>query len=444
MWQNDRKMTDRREFLQLVGLGSAAAVLNSSIAKALTIPANFKTGTINDVEHIVILMQEKQFVRRSVRHAARRARLFRPARGQAEERQLHIPAACRADIRCTATGFVENGVTYGWSAKAYGGLTTDLVVPTVPDQCVGRDHNQCALCHDSDQQPRPGVSPGSGPWLAARHRSPQRRRVGRVDPFQEPSDHGLSRAGGRSVPPRTRRCVHGRRQLLLLVPRSDECEPLLLVDGLHRQYSGQHRARRHSDRPGHQRPWRRHRAQQRLCERLSAVLADLSEMLQAAGISWRIYQDIVGDTVATPTAITNDQGSGPIPTNSAGQAVCNGNFVGNYTDNPVLYFQQYASAPSSSPLFQKGATGTGLAYNTPRAHRLAGCVGDMGRGPLRPVPERRAKRHAAAGVLAGRPRRLYRASGVAQQLRRLVHLPGAGYSDRQSDGVQQDRIHRQL
>ena len=41
-----------------MGLGSAAAMLNSSIAKALSIPANFKTGTINDVEHIVILMQE--------------------------------------------------------------------------------------------------------------------------------------------------------------------------------------------------------------------------------------------------------------------------------------------------------------------------------------------------------------------------------------------------
>src|ERR1700721_3179726 len=55
---NDRKLTDRREFLQLMGLGSAAALLDSSIAKALTIPANFKTGTINDVEHISILMQE--------------------------------------------------------------------------------------------------------------------------------------------------------------------------------------------------------------------------------------------------------------------------------------------------------------------------------------------------------------------------------------------------
>ena len=88
-------------------------------------------------------------------------------------------------------------------------------------------------------------------------------------------------------------------------------------------------------------------------------------MLEAGGASWRIYQDIVGDSVSTPTAITNDQGSGPIPTNSSGQPVCNGSFVGTYTDNPVLYFQQYAYAPASSPLFQKAATGTALAYNTP-------------------------------------------------------------------------------
>jgi len=33
-------------------------------------------------------------------------------------------------------------------------------------------------------------------------------------------------------------------------------------------------------------------------------------------------------------------------------------FAGNFTDNSVLYFNQYATAPSSSPLFQNGCTGT--------------------------------------------------------------------------------------
>src|SRR5215470_11663512 len=54
--------TDRRQFLQLMGMGMAAvtATLNTNIAKALAIPANNQKGTIDDVEHIVILMQENR------------------------------------------------------------------------------------------------------------------------------------------------------------------------------------------------------------------------------------------------------------------------------------------------------------------------------------------------------------------------------------------------
>jgi phospholipase C len=52
--------TDRRTFLQLLGSGAFAAALPSSIARALEIPANNRTGTIADVEHIVILMQENR------------------------------------------------------------------------------------------------------------------------------------------------------------------------------------------------------------------------------------------------------------------------------------------------------------------------------------------------------------------------------------------------
>ncbi len=52
--------TDRRTFLQLLGTGAAAAAFPASIARALEIPANHRTGTIADVEHIVILMQENR------------------------------------------------------------------------------------------------------------------------------------------------------------------------------------------------------------------------------------------------------------------------------------------------------------------------------------------------------------------------------------------------
>jgi phospholipase C len=51
---------DRRRFLQLVGGGTFAAALPRSIARALSIPAHRRAGTIADVEHIVILTQENR------------------------------------------------------------------------------------------------------------------------------------------------------------------------------------------------------------------------------------------------------------------------------------------------------------------------------------------------------------------------------------------------
>jgi phospholipase C len=52
--------TDRRRFLQLLGASSLAAAFPPSISRALSIPARRRTGTIEDVEHIVILMQENR------------------------------------------------------------------------------------------------------------------------------------------------------------------------------------------------------------------------------------------------------------------------------------------------------------------------------------------------------------------------------------------------
>ena len=52
--------TDRREFLKLLTAGAAAGLFPASIARALAIPANSQTGTINDVGHIVFLMQENR------------------------------------------------------------------------------------------------------------------------------------------------------------------------------------------------------------------------------------------------------------------------------------------------------------------------------------------------------------------------------------------------
>lgn len=53
-------MQSRRDFLRLAAAGTGAAMIPASIRKALAIPANRATGTIKDVEHVVILMQENR------------------------------------------------------------------------------------------------------------------------------------------------------------------------------------------------------------------------------------------------------------------------------------------------------------------------------------------------------------------------------------------------
>src|SRR6516162_6907985 len=53
-------ITDRRKFLQMIGGTAIAGAWSASIEKALAIPANNRTRSIQDVEHIVILMQENR------------------------------------------------------------------------------------------------------------------------------------------------------------------------------------------------------------------------------------------------------------------------------------------------------------------------------------------------------------------------------------------------
>ncbi|MGH9550489.1 MAG: alkaline phosphatase family protein, partial [Terriglobales bacterium] len=52
--------TDRRTFLQLLTSGALSGAFPAAIARALEIPANHRTRTIADVEHIVFMMQENR------------------------------------------------------------------------------------------------------------------------------------------------------------------------------------------------------------------------------------------------------------------------------------------------------------------------------------------------------------------------------------------------
>ena len=51
---------DRRTFLRALGVPAVAAALPGNLEHALAIPADSRTGTIRDVEHVVILMQENR------------------------------------------------------------------------------------------------------------------------------------------------------------------------------------------------------------------------------------------------------------------------------------------------------------------------------------------------------------------------------------------------
>ncbi|MEV6840470.1 phosphocholine-specific phospholipase C [Streptomyces sp. NPDC051133] len=51
---------NRRRFLQLAGATTAFTALSGSIQRAAALPAHYRTGTVEDVEHIVVLMQENR------------------------------------------------------------------------------------------------------------------------------------------------------------------------------------------------------------------------------------------------------------------------------------------------------------------------------------------------------------------------------------------------
>ena len=68
------------------------------------------------------------------------------------------------------------------------------------------------------------------------------------------------------------------------------------------------------------------------------------ELLEKAGVSWKIYQDIGEGLDASD--FWGWTGDNP--------------YIGNYGDNSLLYFHQYQNAPQGSPLAEKARTGTNI------------------------------------------------------------------------------------
>src|SRR6202035_1417991 len=88
---------DRRTFLKLIGASAIAAALPRDLGRVLAIQANNLTGTIADVEHIVILMQEN----RSFDHYFG---TMRGVRGFADPRAVTLPSGNAVWAQPNGTG----------------------------------------------------------------------------------------------------------------------------------------------------------------------------------------------------------------------------------------------------------------------------------------------------------------------------------------------------
>jgi phospholipase C len=105
----------RRDFLKAVAAASAAGALPPAIAKALALPAARRTGTLADVEHVVILMQEN----RSFDHYYG---TLRGVRGYGDPRPLllrngrsvfHQPAPMGRVLSCRSTWTARSAMRKG-------------------------------------------------------------------------------------------------------------------------------------------------------------------------------------------------------------------------------------------------------------------------------------------------------------------------------------------
>ena len=275
--------TDRRTFLQLLTTGALSATFPESIARALAIPANRKTGTIEDVEHIVILMQEN----RAFDHYFG---TLRGVRGYGDPRAITLPSGKPVWYQADVSG---NPV-----------LPFHPSAPNLGLQFIEDLAHDWTSTHDA--------------W-----------NLGKYDQW---------------VPQKT-------TTTMAHLTRSDIpfhyalADAFTICDAYHCSILSSTDPNRYYMWTG----WVGNDGQGGgpVVDNAEAGYDwhTYPERLQAAGISWKVYQDIgEGLTAAGAWGWTSDNA-----------------YIGNYGDNSLLYFHQYQNAAAGTPLANGAKTGTDIS-----------------------------------------------------------------------------------
>ena len=325
---------DRRQFLQLTGAGVAAAsTLSSNIAKALKIPANNRTGTIRDVEHIVILMQEN----RPFDHHF--GTLF-GVRGFNDPRAVEINLPLKSGGTTLASVFLQPaGANPGVppNSDSLGGPAdgVDVIPPfRVNPEKVSPGLTSLGLTYfPGTDHSWEGIHAG---WNEGQY------------------DHWVVAQGPMAMSYMTRDDIpyHCALADAFTVGDAYFCS-VMGPTNPNRDYmftgcigNVNYLGSGGTDGLG---------AGPVTANGLSVngayyVWETLPEVLEKAGVSWKFYQDLAGATFAPDFGFA-----------------ANNLFAGNFGDNTLLYFNQYLTAAPGTPLFDNTATGSNLLATIPDA-----------------------------------------------------------------------------
>lgn len=269
---------NRRRFLQIAGATAGASALSGSIARAAAIPAKRRSGSIDDVEHVVVLMQEN----RSFDHYFGS---LKGVRGFGDPRPVTLP-----------------GGKPVWNQPDGG----KEVLPFHPDaEDLGMQFI-AGLDHDWAGGHKAFHNGAYDQWVPAK----SARTMAYLNRQDIPFHYALADA-------------------------------FTICDAYHCSFIGATDPNRYYMLSGHVGNDGKGGGPVLGNQELGYDWTTYAERLEAAGISWKVYQDI-GDGL-----------------DAAGKwGWIDDAYRGNYGDNSLLFFNKYRNAKPGDPLYDKARTGT--------------------------------------------------------------------------------------